>query len=439
MKIFFGLFFCLMVSLGGLCIVAKNPLSQPKLVIFDLSQEKNLLNCKYPRVLQFGSYANVGSVETHIWNTQKIMLEQSKPMFLAVCENTLFQKKLCEEKIPHFVLSTSRRDWFFRRKAVEQLTWICDTYKIDIIHAHTKDDASLACAAVKYLPTKVVLSYHLHGKIPARKIKNIQGVIAVNKNSLDFMEQESLQAGLKIKVFKNLFPLIDTHKFLSYISSSDSRSEFFLKNYQIKLLDGPVISMVAQFYRSNSWFFHDYRKNHELLIKATEYFVHEEKIPLNIIFVGSGPALEWHKKLVSLLKLEQNIHFLGHCSNTQDIFHYSDFHVLASKEEAFGMVHLEAGLMKIPSIGARDTGAEYSIVHKKTGLLFENNSIESLVEAIQFFIDHPDSIKEFGKNAFKLAQGKQSFDKTNMTFLPSYHIQELANFYAAVSEPGPIH
>ncbi len=426
---FFTLTSCLLASLIALSVVSYKTSSYPEFVSFDTQTSYFPNPGQRPRVLHFSSYANVGSVETYQWTLQRVMLHQRFNQLLVICKDTPFQKKLITEKISHFSFNTSRNSLFFKNCIINQLRLICVQHSIDIIHTHTKHDADLARTATRGLSTKVVFTYHLYGNVPARKISGLAGVLAVNHQMLDFMHNQSKKYNLGIQHFKHLFVLVDKEKFRNHQPPSESRHEYFKKYFDINLTDAPVICMIAQFYRSESYFFNSYNKNHRLLIRTIAKLVHEKNKPVHLLFAGTGPALAWHKKLVKELNLEKYVHFLGFCNNTQDILYHSNFHVLASKCEAFGAVHLEAAFMKKPSVGAAGTGAEYTIAHKKTGLLFENDNVDSLADALEFLIDNPVVCEEMGNNAFDFATGKKSFGKTNFTFLEDIHAQELIKFY----------
>lgn len=419
----------LLASLGALSLISYKTSSYPEFVSFSAKTDCFPISDQHPRVLHFSSYSTIGCVETYQITLQKIIMKHQFNQLMVVCKDTPFQKKLLEEKIPHFALNTVRNSLFLRQNVLNQLRWICKQHHIDIIHTHAKHDADFSIAATRGLPTKTVFMYHMEGNVPAKKIRGLDGVLAVNLDALNFMKKQNEKYNLGIKHFKHLFVLVDKEKFLKHQPSLKSRNEYFKKHFNVDLTHAPALCMLAHFYRSQSYFSHIYRKNHPLLIKAIAKLIHQKNKPVHLLLAGHGPALAWHKKLVKELDLEKYVHFLGFCKNTQDVLYYSDFHVLASKGEAFGAVHVEAGLMKKPSIGALGTGAEYTIAHQKTGLLFENDNVESLTNALEFLIDHPLLCQEMGNNAFNFATGKKSFEKTNFTFLEDVHVQELIKFY----------
>lgn len=100
--------------------------------------------------------------------------------------------------------------------------------------------------------------------------------------------------------------------------------------------------------------------------------------------VGGGPMMSSLKKLTSELKLSDNVRFTG-MKNTNElhqILSESDFFVLASEHETFGVVFIEAMSFGLPIIGTKCGGPE-SIINSNNGLLVENNNIDALADAIK--------------------------------------------------------
>lgn len=119
------------------------------------------------------------------------------------------------------------------------------------------------------------------------------------------------------------------------------------------------------------------------------------------MLAGSGVQQAYLENLSIELKLDQHVHFLGFYNNIPALLHHTDIMVLSSTKEAFPIVYLETGLMKKPAIGANQSGAEHCIIHEQTGLLFENNNTESLVEKLERLIDDQMLAESLGANAYE--------------------------------------
>lgn len=385
-----------------------------------------------PRILLFTSFWGMGSVEAYHWNLQKLMAQHSFNHHIAVCKNSELHKKLTHEKINHYQFWTSFGEKNFEQEIRKQLRLLCKQKKFEIVQTHTFDDAKRALEALRGLPIKVIFMFHQEYDQPIKELDGISGVLALNHWALEFMKQDSKKNNLGIKHFKHLFLLPYKKKFINYRAPKESRIEYFKKVYDVTLTEAPVLCMVAQFYPPEKQIPSKYRKNQALLIQATAKLIYERNKPVHVLFAGSGPSQALHEQMSKDLGMEKYVHFLGYCKNTEDIFHYSDFHVLTSIGEALGAVYMEAGLIKKPSIGATGTGAEYLIADRKTGFLFKNNDVEDLTDKIEFLIDNPEMCKKMGQNAFDLFTGKKRYDKKNLTFLEYEHVKHLTAFYRRI-------
>jgi glycosyltransferase involved in cell wall biosynthesis len=103
------------------------------------------------------------------------------------------------------------------------------------------------------------------------------------------------------------------------------------------------------------------------------------KLPLKI--VGMGPELKKLKKIAN-----NNIEFLGLVSDDQLAYIYSKAQALIfPQEEDFGIVPLEAMASGRPVIAYKSGGALETVIEGKTGLFFEEQTVDSLFYAIKNF------------------------------------------------------
>lgn len=101
--------------------------------------------------------------------------------------------------------------------------------------------------------------------------------------------------------------------------------------------------------------------------------------PLKV--VGIGPELEKLKKMAN-----DNIEFLGLVSDDRLANLYSKSKaVIFPQEEDFGIVPLEAMASGRPVIAFRSGGAVETIVEGKTGLFFDEQTVDSLAYAVKNF------------------------------------------------------
>ncbi len=409
---------------------AKQPdsLRLPEFISFS-AKNKNYSRSEQPRVLLFSTVSHVGSVETSNWILHKRLIHLGFSHRIALCKDTDFQSKLIAQKIDHYALKNINAEPLAKRDLITQLRVVCKNDAIDIVQTHNLHDACCALKATQNLKIQVVLHFHQDYNPNMHRVAGISGAIAVSHHVLEFMKTENTTHKLGIKYFEHILVLPNKKKFTGYRSPFLSRKDFFRTHYNIDITDAPVMCMIAQFYKPEEHIPGGFRKNHALLIRAAAQLIHEHGKPVHVLFVGDGPSRAWHENLCYELHVEKYVHFLGYCSNTNDILHYSDFHILTSIGESCGSVHLEAAYMKKPSIGPTQTGAEYVIADGQTGLLFKNNDLEDVLCKIKLLIDNPDMRTHMGHNAFDFATGKKTFSKTNLTFLEIQYAQAFIDFY----------
>ena len=144
-------------------------------------------------------------------------------------------------------------------------------------------------------------------------------------------------------------------------------------------------------------------KNQQLLLKAANKLIVEKEKPVQIFLVGAG-EINILKRLAKELKIEDYIYFIRFTDKIAEILYHSNIKILTSKEEAFGIVLLEAALLKKPIISSDKTGSRNIIKHKKTGLLFKNNDVNDLVKKIERLLNNPILGKTLGENAFQFVK-----------------------------------
>ena len=113
----------------------------------------------------------------------------------------------------------------------------------------------------------------------------------------------------------------------------------------------------------------------------------------NLLFlmVGDGPLREELENKIKELNLSQNFLFTGEVSRETvfNLLDKTDIFVLPSRQEAFGVVILEAFLKKVSVVARNHSGVSDLITHGKTGLLADDNDqvvryIEELITKPQF-------------------------------------------------------
>ena len=148
----------------------------------------------------------------------------------------------------------------------------------------------------------------------------------------------------------------------------------------------------------------DKRKNHEKVIMALRNL---KEIYPDIIYlcIGYGDEEENIKKLVEQLNLSNQVIFLKNISNDlkNALVASSNIFIMPSiidkkSIEGFGIAFVEAAQFGVPSIGGKDGGASDAIIHEKTGLICDGNSLEDISTSVDKLLKDR-KYKEYGKLA----------------------------------------
>lgn len=93
------------------------------------------------------------------------------------------------------------------------------------------------------------------------------------------------------------------------------------------------------------------------------------------------------------------IHFMDWQSDVRPFLAASDALVFPSYREGFPNVVMQAGAMGLPSIVTDINGCNEIIVSGKNGVIIPPKDEQALYEAMSWFLDHPDKVREMAANA----------------------------------------
>ena len=133
-----------------------------------------------------------------------------------------------------------------------------------------------------------------------------------------------------------------------------------------------------------------HRKAHDVLLDAFKEVV-KQNSSARVVAVGSWDDSEQDKAYYADLKARQvpRVEFLGQRDDLPAVMHSIDVLVIPSRFEGLGQATLEAMACGKPVIGSRVGGIAEAVVDGETGLLFENEDVAGLREAILRVVDDP--------------------------------------------------
>lgn len=100
------------------------------------------------------------------------------------------------------------------------------------------------------------------------------------------------------------------------------------------------------------------------------------------------------------------VKFTGYTNNVPKYYSALDVFASLSYREGFGLVVIEAAAMGVPGIVSDALGQRDTIEHGKTGYSVRTHHVEDVVEAMNYFIKHPEKAQEMGDNARKTVEEK---------------------------------
>lgn len=148
------------------------------------------------------------------------------------------------------------------------------------------------------------------------------------------------------------------------------------------------------------------QKNQEMLIKA---LAKVDKKKFELIFVGDGETLEYKKKLVKKLGLQDQTVFYGFKQDVLKYLEESDLYVLTTHYEGLPISIIEAMSCSLPIIASNVGGNNELVKNDFNGYLVSESN--ELVERLNYLLDNPEVLTKMGENSFKLFNSEFKLSK----------------------------
>jgi glycosyltransferase involved in cell wall biosynthesis len=154
------------------------------------------------------------------------------------------------------------------------------------------------------------------------------------------------------------------------------------------------------------------RKNCELLIRAFSK-LHDQRQNLHLIIVGTGPFENRLRKLIEKDMIADKILFLKDISNERLRSLYQNARMLVhpSKSEGLPTVVLEAMASGTPVVVSEIPGSRDVIMDRINGFLFNQESVNDLVDAIETVLDSPNLVSQIKNRAIETIHERFSWSR----------------------------
>lgn len=302
---------------------------------------------------------------------------------------------------PRMLFFASSGRWMYRgiRALVNQ---IHRDFPFELIHAHAAlPDGYAGVVLAQILGCPLVIT--IHGR-------DLQHTIHRNARCREALAYTIRSAARVIVVSRKLkrlaehfFPSEARKMVIVHNGVDPVKIDIVLKRICREDGDGPRIVSVSNLMRPKG-------------IDLNLYAIHHlrSKHPtIRYIVVGDGPESLALRALARRLSMEDRVEFVGRVPHLQALQHIAtaDVFSLPSWSEGFGIVYLEAMACGKPVIACHGEGPEDFVEHGKTGLLVKPRDVNSLVEALDFLLSHPEEARAVGDRARRVVLENYSWEK----------------------------
>ncbi|MBI3313088.1 MAG: glycosyltransferase family 4 protein [Candidatus Omnitrophica bacterium] len=143
------------------------------------------------------------------------------------------------------------------------------------------------------------------------------------------------------------------------------------------------------------------QKGHRDLIEAVERMKPEYRKRLKVLIAGEGKLKPFLQQKVTRRNLNPQFEFLGFLPQTPELLALSDFLILPSLYEGMPLVVIEAFAAGKTVIATDIPGTREVVENGRNGLLVPLKNPARLAEALEHWLDHPEEITRFARQAFE--------------------------------------
>lgn len=349
------------------------------------------------KILQVNSAKNWGGGEVYTINLCQKLIFKSYKVTLACRPGSAISRIASENGIPLLELPLTGAVDF---RSALKLSQYCKKNKINIVHVHLARDYWIArYLKIMHPQLHLVFTRHLLNPIKSTffhrwLFQKVDKVIAVSNAVKDILLIHQLLCSERIVTIYNG---INVNLFAS-ARPGVVRKEFGFNN-NLKL-----IGMVGQIAP---------HKGNDLFIRSAS-LISKQDSNTRFLLVGddfqNGKYIEELKQLSHDLGVDDKVFFLGPRSNIPEIIKDLNVFVLASKNESFGLVLVEAMASGVPVVSTPAGGsAKEIIINNKTGLIINVDQPLSLANAVLTLLKDEKLADTFGK-----AGQERVFEKFNL-------------------------
>ncbi len=311
------------------------------------------------------------------------------------------------------VLPMTKGNKFLPLRNARHVAFLIAEHKIDIVHAHHKDDLPLLALAKRFARRSFRLVFTR--QMPMKQTKKdpyhrwIYGKVDL---FITITEKLRLEAIEKLPV-----PSSRITRLYYGVPAPPQLDRPFLEHFLS--ISQPGDFNIGIFSRQ------EFQKGQHTLIAAMKMLV-DRRIPARLYIVGDVMFPEYHKVLVDAIadnQLKDRVVFKGFLQEPVRAMMGVDALVLPSRNEAFGLVLIEAMRCGVVVLGVNAGGVPEIIDHNETGLLFEWENSNQLADELEHLYRDP---------AFRTKLATSGKEKADRLFNSENHFRDLELLFANV-------
>ena len=328
-------------------------------------------------ILQLCSGRAVNGAVIHCWALSQRLRALGHQVVIACREQSWIREQALAEGVP--VLETSFRKWSLRelRRTASALA----AHDIQVMHAHQSSAACFgvilrALTGVPSVATAHSRYFQLHWMWN-------DYVIGVSDSTTTFHRRVNLVAEKRSATVHNF---VDVRRFQEPSPSARQRLRSEWRVGDDALLFGPIGDVIA-------------RKGMLYLTRAFPAILARHPQARLLCVGGPGPDPAYQRRVqaeADRLGVSDKIIWAGKRADIADVLAAMDVFVLPSVEECFPLSILEAMACGLPCVASNVGGVAECIDDRRTGILTQPKSPESLSAAINHLLEDEYTRRRFG-------------------------------------------
>lgn len=340
----------------------------------------------------------------HLQNYLNLSCGVSKTIYLIV-KNSSHQFKhnvICfggdglsrfgEMNIDPIILDNNKRSYKSVLTHFTKLYRYCRQNEINIIHSHHRYFDSLSKMLKLFLSVKTITS--VQSKVYGNKIISYKADMLIPCSN--FIKEHLIKNfNIKEERLRVIYNSVDQSEAFTLRPKEEIMNELNI------LSDSFIIGYLGRL---------DYsEKGIDILLEAFRLLSETNK-NIFLLLIGNGKDENEIKSFISAHQLNAKVF-----NSKKDIFNYYqliDLFVLPSRIEPFGIVIIEAGIMRVPVIASNVDGIPELIEHEINGLLFESGNVHDLKAKIIRVMNNPELARGYARNLYRKVNDSFTIERT---------------------------